>query len=133
MLLVLQLTCHPQLNLRCPSNRRIQRSSQLERECVCVCVCACVRACVCVSVYSYSATYSHHRHVFVDIMKSSNSGRQDHRRHREKAACRTSLNIRYQHPRVRDGLHLTGQSAAALGYEFVRVVDEGRGAVNYLN
>ena len=34
---------------------------------------------------------------------------------------------------VRDGLHLTGKGAAVLGCEFVRVVDEGTGTINYLN
>ena len=36
---------------------------------------------------------------------------------------------------MRDGLHLTGTGAAVLGlgYEFVRVVDEGTGTINYLN
>ena len=34
---------------------------------------------------------------------------------------------------MRDGLHLTGRDAEVLGCEFVRVVDEGTGTVNYLN
>ena len=34
---------------------------------------------------------------------------------------------------VRDGLYLTGKGAAVLGCEFIRVVDEGTGSVNYLN
>ena len=34
---------------------------------------------------------------------------------------------------MRDGLHLTGKSAAVLGCEFVRVVDDGTGIINYLN
>ena len=34
---------------------------------------------------------------------------------------------------MRDGLHLTGKGAAVLGCEFVRVVDEGKGTINYLN
>ena len=34
---------------------------------------------------------------------------------------------------MRHGLHLTGKGAAVLGCEFVRVVDEGTGTVNYLN
>ena len=34
---------------------------------------------------------------------------------------------------MRDGLHLTGKGAAVLGCEFVRVVDEGTGTINYLN
>ena len=34
---------------------------------------------------------------------------------------------------MRDGLHLTGKGAAVLGREFVRVVDEGTGTINYLN
>ena len=34
---------------------------------------------------------------------------------------------------MRDRLHLTGKGAAVLGFEFVRVVDEGTGAINYLN
>ena len=34
---------------------------------------------------------------------------------------------------MRDGLHLTGKSAAVLGCEFVRVVNEGTGTINYLN
>ena len=34
---------------------------------------------------------------------------------------------------IRDGLHLTGKGAAVLGCEFVRVVDEGTGTLNYLN
>ena len=33
---------------------------------------------------------------------------------------------------MRDG-HLTGKGAAVLGCEFVRVVDEGTGTINYLN
>ena len=32
---------------------------------------------------------------------------------------------------MRDGLHLTGKGAAVLGCEFVRVVDEGTGTINY--
>ena len=32
-----------------------------------------------------------------------------------------------------DGLHLTGKGAAVLGCEFVRVVNEGTGNINYLN
>ena len=34
---------------------------------------------------------------------------------------------------VRDGLHLTEKGAAVLGYEFVRIVDEGTVTINYLN
>ena len=34
---------------------------------------------------------------------------------------------------MRDGLHLTGKDAAVLECEFVRVVDEGTGTINYLN
>ena len=34
---------------------------------------------------------------------------------------------------MRDGLHLTGKGAAFLGCEFVRVVDEDTGTINYLN
>ena len=34
---------------------------------------------------------------------------------------------------MRDGLHLTGKDAAVLACEFVRVVDEGTGTINYLN
>ena len=34
---------------------------------------------------------------------------------------------------MRDGLHLTGKGAAVLGCEFVRVVNEGTGTINYLN
>ena len=34
---------------------------------------------------------------------------------------------------MRDGLHLTGKGAAVLGCEFVRVVDEGTGTINYFN
>ena len=34
---------------------------------------------------------------------------------------------------MRDGLHLTGKGAAVLWCEFVRVVDECTGTVNYLN
>ena len=34
---------------------------------------------------------------------------------------------------MRDGLHLTGKGAAVLGCEFVRVIDEGTGTINYLN
>ena len=34
---------------------------------------------------------------------------------------------------MRDGLHLTGKGATVLGCEFVRVVDEGTGTINYLN
>ena len=34
---------------------------------------------------------------------------------------------------TRDGLHLTGKGAAVLGCEFVRVVGEGTGTINYLN
>ena len=34
---------------------------------------------------------------------------------------------------MRDGLHLTGKGAAVFGFEFVRVVDEGTGTINYLN
>ena len=34
---------------------------------------------------------------------------------------------------MRDGLLLTGKGAAVLGREFVRVVDEGTGTVNYIN
>ena len=34
---------------------------------------------------------------------------------------------------MRDGLHLTGKGAAVLACEFVRVVDEGTGTINYLN
>ena len=34
---------------------------------------------------------------------------------------------------VRDGLLLTGKGAAVLGCDFVRVVDEGTGTINYLN
>ena len=34
---------------------------------------------------------------------------------------------------MRDGLHLTGKGAAVLGCEFVRVVDEGTGTINYVN
>ena len=30
-------------------------------------------------------------------------------------------------------LHLTGKGAAVLGCEFVRVVEEGTGTINYLN
>ena len=33
---------------------------------------------------------------------------------------------------MRDG-HLTGKGAAVLGCEFVRVVDESTGTINYLN
>ena len=33
---------------------------------------------------------------------------------------------------MRDGLHLTGKGAAVLGCDFVRVVDEGTGTINYL-
>ena len=33
----------------------------------------------------------------------------------------------------RDGLHLTRNGAAVLWCEFVRVVDEGTGTINYLN
>ena len=33
----------------------------------------------------------------------------------------------------RDGLHLRGKGAAVLGCEFVRVIDEGTGTINYLN
>ena len=34
---------------------------------------------------------------------------------------------------MRDKVHLIGKGAAVLGCEFVRVVDEGTGTVNYLN
>ena len=34
---------------------------------------------------------------------------------------------------MKDGLHLTGKGAAVLGCEFVRVVDEGTGTINYFN
>ena len=34
---------------------------------------------------------------------------------------------------MRDGLHMTGKGAAVLVCEFVRVVDEGKDIVNYLN
>ena len=34
---------------------------------------------------------------------------------------------------MRDGLHLTEKGAAVLGCEFIRVVDEGSGTINYLN
>ena len=34
---------------------------------------------------------------------------------------------------MRDGRHLTGKGAAVFGCEFVKVVDEGTGTVNYLN
>ena len=34
---------------------------------------------------------------------------------------------------MRDGLHLTGKSAAVLVCEFVRVVNDGTRTVNYLN
>ena len=34
---------------------------------------------------------------------------------------------------MRDGLDLTRKGAAVLGCEFVRVVDEGTGTINYLN
>ena len=34
---------------------------------------------------------------------------------------------------MRDEVHLIGKGAAVLGCEFVRVVDEGTGTVNYLN
>ena len=34
---------------------------------------------------------------------------------------------------MRAGLHLTGKGAAVLGCEFVRVVDEDTGTINYLN
>ena len=34
---------------------------------------------------------------------------------------------------VRDELHLTGKGAAVLECEFLRVVDEGTGTVNYFN
>ena len=34
---------------------------------------------------------------------------------------------------VRDGLHLTAKGAAVLGREFVIVVNEGTGTVNYFN
>ena len=34
---------------------------------------------------------------------------------------------------MRDGLHLTGKGAAVLACEFVRVVDEGTGTIDYLN
>ena len=34
---------------------------------------------------------------------------------------------------MRYGLHLDGKGAAVLGCEFVRVVEEGTGTVNYLN
>ena len=34
---------------------------------------------------------------------------------------------------TRDGLHLTGKDVAVLGCEFVRVVDEGTGTINYFN
>ena len=34
---------------------------------------------------------------------------------------------------MRDGLHLNGKCVVVLGCEFVRVVDEGTGTVNYLN
>ena len=34
---------------------------------------------------------------------------------------------------MRDGLHLTGKGAAVLVCEFVRVVDDGTGTINYLN
>ena len=33
---------------------------------------------------------------------------------------------------MRDGLHLTGNGAAVLGCEFVCVVDESTGTINYL-
>ena len=33
---------------------------------------------------------------------------------------------------MRDGLHLTGKGAAVLACEFVRVVDEGTGTIDYL-
>ena len=34
---------------------------------------------------------------------------------------------------MRDGLHLIGKGAAVLACEFVRVVNEGTGNINYLN
>ena len=34
---------------------------------------------------------------------------------------------------MRDVLHLTGKGAAVHGCEFVRVVDEGTGTINYVN
>ena len=34
---------------------------------------------------------------------------------------------------MRYGLHLTGKGAAVLGCEFVRVIDEGTGTINYYN
>ena len=34
---------------------------------------------------------------------------------------------------MRDGLHLTGKGVAVIGCEFVRVVDEDTGTINYLN
>ena len=34
---------------------------------------------------------------------------------------------------TRDRLHLTGKGATVLGFEFIRVVDEGTGTINYLN
>ena len=34
---------------------------------------------------------------------------------------------------MRDGLHLTGKGAAVLRCEFVRVIDECTGTINYLN
>ena len=33
---------------------------------------------------------------------------------------------------MRDGIHLIGKGAAVLVCEFVRVVDEGTGTINYL-
>ena len=32
-----------------------------------------------------------------------------------------------------NGLHLTGNGVGVLGCEFVKVVDEGTGTINYLN
>ena len=34
---------------------------------------------------------------------------------------------------ITDGLHLTGEGAAILGCEFVRVVEEDTGTINYFN
>ena len=34
---------------------------------------------------------------------------------------------------MRDGLHLTGKGAEVFECEFVRIVDEGTGTVNYLS
>ena len=34
---------------------------------------------------------------------------------------------------MRDGLHLTRKGAAVFGCEFIRVVDEDTGTINYLN